>query len=283
MTVTYSLGLIGYPLGHSLSPTLHQTALFEAGLKGRYDLFAVPPLPEGQSLLEETLLRLRSGELQGLNVTIPHKQSVLPLLDKLTPSAAAIGAANTLFMEGTRLIGDNTDAPGFLGDLTKLPLYHGKTALVLGAGGAARAVVYALLSQGWQVRITDVRPQQALDLCGHFSRQSLNGSRLTVVENSTEVLHQAAVDVNLIVNASPAGMHPLVDDCSWPIEILFPKGACVYDLVYNPLETKLLRLARASGLPCRNGLGMLVEQAALAFERWTGFRPSRSLMLKGVE
>ena len=133
----YKLGLIGYPLGHSLSPVLHQTALAEAGLSGKYELYPVPPLPEGQQDLEAMLDRLRSGELHGLNVTIPHKQSVLPLVDDLSPSAAAMGAVNTLYMRSGQLIGDNTDAPGFWADLSHLPIQKAETALVLGAGGAA--------------------------------------------------------------------------------------------------------------------------------------------------
>ena len=282
MPASYSLGLIGFPLGHSISPTLHQVALAQAGLKGEYNLYPIPPLPDGQSALSDLLNRLRSGELQGLNVTIPHKQSVLPFLDQLTAPAAAIGASNTLYMDSGRLIGDNTDAPGFLADLARLPIYNDRNALVLGAGGAARAVVYALLSRGWRISITDVRPQQAIDLHDHFSRQSLNGSHLSVLEFTPGAIQQASREVSLIVNATPVGMHPQVEDCPWPEILELPRQACLYDLIYNPANTRLMQLAAAAGLPCRNGLGMLVEQAALAFERWTGFRPSRSLMLKGV-
>jgi len=282
MPSSYSLGLIGYPLGHSLSPVLHQTALAEAGLAGEYSLFQIPPLPEGRQELAALLDRLRRGELQGLNVTIPHKQSVLPLVDDLTPSARAIGAVNTLYLQSDRLIGHNTDAPGFLADVNKLPLLEPKTAFVLGAGGAARAVVYALLNQGWQVRITDLYPQQAIDLHKHFSQHSVDISKLEVTEFSPSALYQAAAGVQLVINTTPVGMHPNVEACPWPEGMPFPKNACLYDVIYNPAETKLMTLAAAAGLPTRNGLGMLVEQAALSFECWTGFHPSRSLMLDGV-
>jgi len=282
MSSSYSFGLIGYPLGHSLSPILHQAALAEAGLVGDYSLFQVPPLPEGQQELDVLLNRLRSGELQGLNVTIPHKQSVLPLVDDLTASAKAIGAVNTLYMQADRLIGHNTDAPGFLADVNKLPLYETKVALILGAGGAARAVVYALLNQGWQIRITDIRPQQVIDLHEHFSHQSVEISRLLVTDFSSAAIHKAADGAHLIINATPIGMHPNVDACPWPEGLPFSENACLYDVVYNPAQTKLMNLAAAAGLPTRNGLGMLVEQAALSFECWTGFHPSRSLMMDGV-
>lgn len=282
MPEIYSLGLIGYPLGHSLSPVLHQTALAEAGLTGKYELYPVSPLPEGQETLEAVVNRLRSGELHGLNVTIPHKQSVFPLVDELTPSAAAMGAVNTLFMRSGKLVGDNTDAPGFWGDLSNLPIQNAKSALILGAGGAARAVVYALLTRGWYVRITDLRPEQAASLLAHYSAQELDSSKLEVIPFSPQTLEQAGLSSDLVVNATPMGMHPNMDNCAWPEGIPLPEHACIYDVVYNPIETKLLKIAKNSGLPCRNGLGMLVEQAALSFERWMGFSPSRSQMMEAV-
>lgn len=282
MNKDLKLGLIGFPLGHSLSPILHQAALAEAGLPGSYSLFQIPPLPEGQAELEACLQRLRDGELHGLNVTIPHKQSVLPLVDELTPAASVMGACNTLFMKDKHLIGDNTDAPGFWGDVSKLPLTGQTTALVLGAGGAARAVVYALLRQGWQVIITDLRRAQALDLQAHFQRHSPAHAAIEVIELLPAAIAQAAAACGLLVNATPVGMHPHIEECPWPENLPFPQGICIYDVVYNPLQTRLLQLAAQAGLPCSNGLGMLVEQAALAFERWTGFSPSRSKMLEEV-
>lgn len=282
MPENFSLGLIGYPLGHSVSPVLHLTALAEAGLKGKYDLFQVSPLPDGKGDLEALINRLRSGELHGLNVTIPHKQSVFSLVDELTPSAAAIGAVNTLYMKSGQLVGDNTDAPGFWGDLSHLPIQNAKSALVLGAGGAARAVVYALLTHGWITRITDLRQEQVDSLYTHFSAQDLDASKLEVIPFTPQSIEQAGLESDLVVNATPMGMHPNIENCAWPEAITLPTQACIYDVVYNPMETRFLIRAAAAGLPCRNGLGMLVEQAALAFELWTRFSPSRSLMLEAV-
>ena len=283
MTNPYSFGLCGYPLGHSLSPQMHRAALAAAGLSGSYALFPVPPLPYGQSLLVDLLNRLRRGELHGLNVTIPHKQSVLPLLDELTPAARAIGAANTLFLSGKKLIGDNTDAPGFLLDLAQLPLSTEKNALVLGAGGAARAVVFALLQTDWQVHIASRRAEQAnglaADLC---ASANVPACRLTTSPMDAASLREHLPGCQLIVNTTPLGMYPEESGTPWPEELDFPQSACLYDLVYNPAETTLVRAARAAGLPTHGGLGMLVEQAALAFERWTGHTASRSAMLSSV-
>jgi shikimate dehydrogenase len=140
------LGLIGYPLGHSLSPKIHAAALKASGLQGDYSLFPIH-LDDKQGL-KDLLARVRAGEIQGLNVTIPHKQNVIEFIDELTPTAKAIGAVNTVYMRGDKLIGDNTDALGFLSDLKRVIGNResgiGKSAIVLGAGGSARAVVYAL-------------------------------------------------------------------------------------------------------------------------------------------
>ena len=160
-----ALGLTGFPLAHSLSPRIHQAALAYCGLAGSYALY--PVQPRDARGLADLLNRVRGGELTGLNVTIPHKEAVLPLLDALALDAAAIGAVNTLFMRVGQLTGANTDATGFLSDLKRflspsnVPLKPEAQALVLGAGGAARAVVYALLSDGWQVTLAARRAEQA--------------------------------------------------------------------------------------------------------------------------
>ena len=150
----FHLGLIGWPLGHSYSPKLHQAALHALELAGEYLLYPIPPLPKGEAILTELLVQIRRGDLQGLNVTIPHKQAIIPFLDEITPVARAIGAVNTIFQREGRLVGDNTDAPGFLADLKRLApelfLAQKRRALVLGAGGSARAVIYALAHADWQ-------------------------------------------------------------------------------------------------------------------------------------
>ena len=273
------LGLIGYPLGHSLSPKIQAAALQACGLSGDYSLF--PISPDDMEELSALLNRVRAAELTGLNVTIPHKQNIIPLLDGLTETAKIIGAVNTISLREGRLIGDNTDAPGFLSDLQHFlvsggfPLESPKSALVLGAGGSARAVVYALASSGWQVSVAARRPEQA--------REFLDQSTAQVTLHSFSDL--TALDLSgyaLIVNTTPLGMSPNPDFSPWPDGLPFPRGAFVYDLVYNPRETLFVKQARAAGLPATTGLGMLIGQARLAFEIWTGCQPPREPLFQAV-
>jgi shikimate dehydrogenase len=270
----YRLGLIGYPLGHSLSPHIHNAALRAAGLVGGYRLYPIPP---GSEDLAEIIKHLRSSELHGLNVTIPHKQTVLPLVDRLTPVARRIGAVNTLYLKDGQLTGDNTDAHGFWADFQRQfefdPGPH--AALVLGAGGSARAVVFALLQAGWQVTLAARRTEQARALL-----EDLNGTA-QVLPLTSEAL--AGLHVNALINTTPLGMAPNADGSPWPDGLKLSAGAAVYDLVYNPPETCLMRQARSQGLRAAGGLGMLIEQAALAFERWTGVKVARQPLWNAVE
>jgi shikimate dehydrogenase len=304
------LGLIGWPLGHSLSPRLHSAALQALGLAGEYQLYPLPPLPEGQAQLAALVDQLRRGQIHGLNVTIPHKQAVLPLVDELTPAARAIGAANTLYLQSGRLVGDNTDAPGFMADLQRLGFLcpaednsnlgtaqrgepEGRDAkscvsmndqllgqthnvLVLGAGGSARAVCWALAGAGWQVSIAARRMEQAAALAA-----SLGGAARGLTARLLDA-DSLQGPFALMINTTPLGMFPQVESSPWPEGLPLPSGAAVYDLVYNPPETALLRAARAAGLPAANGLGMLIEQAALALEIWTGKNVPRNVMWDAI-
>jgi shikimate dehydrogenase len=277
----YTLGLIGYPLLHSLSPRLHQAALRALGLEGSYHLYPVPPLPEGGLALRDLLDKMRRGDIHGLNVTIPYKQTVLPYLDRQTPTAQTIGAVNTIFTRSGELVGDNTDAPGFLAHLEAFlagfPLRR-KEALLLGAGGAARAVAFALLQDGWRVTLAARRLPQAQTLTSELSAaRKLPLFPLPLTSAALAPLRPA-----LIINATPVGMYPLAEASPWPAEIPLPEGAAVYDLVYNPPQTALVRAARRAGLPATTGLGMLIEQAALAFERWTGQNAPRAAMRRSL-
>ncbi|HET6597274.1 MAG TPA: shikimate dehydrogenase [Anaerolineales bacterium] len=277
------LGLIGYPLSHSLSPLIHTAALHAAGLDGIYSLFPIPP--DDKHGLKGLLELVRIGEITGLNVTIPHKQHAIEFLDELTPTAQAIGAVNTIYVRNNKLIGENTDAPGFLADLKRFLTAemqrHGvNRALVLGAGGSARAIVYALLKDGWEVTIAARRLEQAQQLADYFANYKL---RITLFPPSPLHAKRRLYTLSLIINATPIGMTPNVDRSPWPENLSFPPHARIYDLVYNPQETKLVREARAQGRPATTGLGMLVEQAALAFEIWTGIHLSRDIMRASVE
>ena len=275
-TPTFQLGLIGYPLGHSLSPKIHTAALKACHLQGDYSLF--PISPEDTQALKELLTRVRTGEIHGLNVTIPHKQNVIPFLDELTLTAQAVGAVNTIFFRSNKLIGDNTDAPGFLLDLKKFignrKLGTGKAALVLGSGGSARAVVYALTNDSWKVSIAARRIEQAQELGYQFGN-------IHAIEFNFQIFQRS--NFQLLVNTTPVGMAPNIDQSPLPENLSLPSNIFVYDLVYNPRETKLVRDACAQGLQATTGLGMLIEQAALAFELWTGHTPPRENLWNAVE
>jgi shikimate dehydrogenase len=291
--ITYHLGLIGYPLSHSLSPAIHTAALKACGLEGDYSLFPIPP--DDKQGMRNLLARLRTGDLHGLNITIPHKQTVIELLDELTPTAKAIGAVNTIYFRDNKLIGDNTDAPGFISDLRKfLPespspagseagrctepveVVRDKSAIVLGAGGSARAVIYSLLNDGWNVTLAPRRIEQARQLASSFPNYEV---RITQYDHV--LLHLSSFI--LLVNTTPLGMTPNMDQSPLPENLSPPSKTFVYDLVYNPRETKLVRDARAQGLNATTGLGMLIEQAALSFEIWTGYNPSRDIIRASIE
>lgn len=259
----WRLGLIGYPLEHSGSPVLHRTALAQTGLTGTYRLY---PLVE-KNMIPQLLDQLRSGELDGLNVTIPYKQTVLPLMDQITPAAQAIGAVNTIINNSGLLVGDNTDADGFWKDISPLldtKEISAKTALVLGAGGAARAVVYELVKQGWQVTLVARRLAQAEVLLETLELPNLKTAHWDSLKKLSFYN-----PYSLLVNATPVGMFPHQETSPIPDEINLPTHLTVYDLIYNPYETMLLKKAKLNGNAVLNGIGMLVNQAAQAFSLWT--------------
>ena len=277
------LGLIGYPVSHSLSPVIHTAALQSCGLIGEYSLF--PIHTDDTEGLKDLLDHVRTGEIHGLNVTIPHKQNVMPFLDELSSTANVIGAVNTIYKQGPKLVGDNTDAAGFLSDLKRFlteetQRHRGSRALVLGAGGSARAVVYALLNDGWEVTIAARRLGQAQQLADSFAncKSRIASCQLLDLGHKDPLLST----LSLIVNTTPVGMTPNIDQSPWPESLPFPASAAIYDLVYNPRETRLVRDACAHGRPATTGLGMLIEQATLAFELWTGHKPSRQVMLEAA-
>lgn len=268
------LGLVGYPVGHSLSPKIHTASITACGLRGEYSLF--PIRSDDTQGLKNLLARVREKEIHGVNITIPHKQTIIPLLDELTPTARTVGAVNVIYVSGNKLVGDNTDAAGFLTDLKQVAGLSDSgrlpSALVLGAGGSARAVVYALTRDGWNVIVAARRIDQANEVARAFEN-------IEIVKFNERTLKP--LRPQLVVNTTPLGMAPDYDRSPWP-EIPLPPQAVVYDLVYNPRETKLVKDARAQGLSASTGLGMLVEQAALSFEIWTGYSPTRSVLFEAV-
>ncbi|KUK27746.1 MAG: Shikimate dehydrogenase [Acetothermia bacterium 64_32] len=268
---TRLLGLIGDPVEHSLSPLLHSFLISRAGLNFCYLAFRVP-----RESLSGAILGMRALGIRGLNVTIPHKEAVVPFLDRLSPEAEAVGAVNTIASQDGELVGYNTDIQGFLAPLLARGVsLAGKRAVVLGAGGGAAACAYALLREGAEVAITSRTPERTLALARRLSRFG------TVSAHPLEGLPVLLAEADLLVNATPVGMHPHPEGCPLPPELL-REDLLVYDLVYNPTPTRLLREAAARGATAIGGLEMLVWQGAKALKLWTGHRFPPEAMKQAV-
>ncbi len=244
---------------------MHNAAFRVAGIQAVYEARQVLP---GE--LAEAVASLRAPEMLGANLSLPHKETVLPLLDELTPAARAIGAVNTIINRGGVLVGDNTDAPGFLAALRSAGDGGQGAAVVLGAGGAARAAVWALRSQGRQVYVVNRTHEKAVALTGELGGVACAPSEVPWPE------------VRLLVNASSVGLDAPEQSPLPGIPALAP-GSLVYDMVYKPAETRLMRDARAAGLRAENGLTMLAQQARLAFLAWTGADVPTEVFLKALE
>ncbi|MBC8249713.1 MAG: shikimate dehydrogenase [Anaerolineales bacterium] len=274
---TKLVGLIGYPVEHSLSPAMHNSAFTALGLNWCYVPLPVPPERVG-----EAIAGLRALGFVGANVTVPHKEAVMAYLDHVTPEAQAIGAVNTIVVREGRSIGYNTDWHGFLTALNEGGFDpHGKRAVVLGAGGAARAVVYALAQAEAQVTVLNRTPARARALVQDFSPLFPSSSLLSL-PLALQTLEEQTAEAHLLVNTTPVGLWPEVDQSIWPEDLTFPSHLAVFDLVYNPRQTKLLQQARAAGAKAIGGLGMLVHQGAAAFELWTGEKAPVEMMYEAA-
>ena len=276
---TQLVGVMGWPVAHSVSPPMHNAALRALGLDWAYIPLPVPP-----DRLAEAVRGARALGLRGFNATVPHKQALLSLVDELTPAARAIGAVNTVVIrEGGGSLGHNTDAGGFIRALREAGFApDGCGALILGAGGAARAVVYALASVGARVTICNRTAARAEALADEM-RLAVAGAAIQAAPLDGATLARLGEGAQLIVNTTTLGMWPEVDGSPWPDELPFPRGAFAYDLVYNPRETAFIRQARAAGAMAADGLGMLIHQGAEAFALWTGQQPPIDIMRAACE
>jgi len=274
---TKLVGVMGWPVGHSVSPPMHNAAFRHLGLDWAY-----VPLPVLPAEMPEAVSGLRALGFVGANATVPHKRMLYDLVDELTPAARAIGAANTLYIRSEGLLGHNTDAAGFSRALREADMPpEGCHALVLGAGGAARAVVYALASSAASVTILNRTPKKAEALAHAMSFEA--SAYIEAGSLDRETLARLSAHVDLVVNTTPLGMWPHVERSPWPEELLFPREASCYDLVYNPRRTQLLRQAQLAGAAISDGLGMLVHQGAEAFELWTQKRAPVDIMRAACE
>lgn len=268
--MTVLVGLIGYPVKHSISAAFQQAAFDHLGMNARYLLWEVSP-----QNLEDKLSELREPDHLGTNITIPHKEAVIRLVDHVDEMARRIGAVNTIVNQGGNLVGFNTDAQGFLLALRQYPFeVRGKKAVLLGAGGAARASAFALLEQGIGSLATvnrDLARAQALAQDLERATGARERGRVRVYPWEPEGLAAALSGCDLLVNCTPLGTWGSQWEGASPLAAaLLPPGALVYDLVYNPPETPLLAEARKAGARTLNGLTMLVYQGAASFKLWTG-------------
>jgi len=275
---TTLVGLIGWPISHSVSPVMHNAAFADLRLNWRY-----VPLPVHPERVAEAVAGVRALGLRGVNVTVPHKQAVMPHLDRWSPAAAAIGAVNTIIVgEDGELLGDNTDAAGFVTDLRANGVNPtGKRALVLGAGGSSRAVVYGLAEAGCA---SIVLLNRTLDKAENLlaAMRQLFPAVPMLARSLPEGVAASAADADLIVNCTSLGMSPNLEGLPWDEDVEFAPGQTVYDLVYNPAVTRLLQLASVDGATVIGGLGMLIHQGAIAFERWTGETAPVDVMRRAV-
>ncbi|WP_068774310.1 shikimate dehydrogenase [Paenibacillus sp. FJAT-26967] len=273
-TVLY--GVFGDPVRHSRSPIMMNRAFSEARINGVYAAFHVMP-----DQLERAVNGIRSLGFRGVNVTIPHKVNVMKYLDEVDADAQALGAVNTIVNNQGRLTGYNTDGIGYVRSLkeeTGLNL-EGKKALIIGAGGAARGIAFALAKEGCSfIAIANRTVERAHELASAVrNRTSAVGMGL---HDLGDIIH----DVDLIINSTSSGMHPNVDEL--PVQLgglRLRDGVIVSDLVYNPLETRFLREAGERGAITHGGLGMFIYQGAYAFEYWTGVPAPAAAMRQVVE
>jgi len=273
-SATSIVGLFGHPVAHSKSPQMHNAAFAHLGLDFAYAAFDVPPERVG-----EAVAAVRALNMRGVNVTIPHKVAVLPYLDALSEEARIIGAVNTIVNEGGRLTGHNTDGIGYVSALREESGFdpQGKRVLLLGAGGAARAVAAQIaLAGARQLTVAARDGEKARELAAHL-RGYADADDILL-----ERAHEKVPAYDLIINTTPIGMHPHGEGVPLPTAY-FREGQFVSDLIYNPRKTRFLQEAEARGSTVSGGLGMFIHQGAHAFSLWTGRKAPTDVMRQTVE
>lgn len=270
-------GLIGYPVSHSYSPSMHNAAFKKLKLKARYKLFEVKPKELG------AFVKRLPGRISGCNVTIPHKEKVMKYLDGMSKSAKLIGAVNTITVKGSKLLGDNTDGRGFVKvfRLTTGKSPKGKRVFMFGAGGGAKAVGFEMaLGGASSLVICDVLRKKAKGLASRINRYSKCKAKAISPRNKRGIAGEIS-KADVLINATPCGMKrddpPLLD------RALLHKGLVVCDLIYNPPQTRLIKDALKNGLVAMNGIAMLLHQGALSFKLWTGRTAPVGVMRRALE
>ncbi len=274
-------GIFGHPLSHTLSPSMQEAAFQKLGLEAHYLVFDLMP-----KFFKKVMSRSAKLPLSGFNITVPYKQTVVKYLDKISPEARMIGAVNTAFRRGTQWVGTNTDMEGFLLSLEKEGKFRlgGKKAVILGAGGAARAVVCGLSKKRVrEILVTDCFPEKAFKIVRDFKKIFPKTQYQAVIPGAGEV-RVAVREANLVINATPLGLKPkdpAVIPGDW-IPHARGKKKLFMDLIYNPEVTPFLSMARRKGHWILNGLPMLLYQGARALEYWTGRRAPVGVMRRAL-
>lgn len=270
------LGVIGNPIAHSLSPIMHTAAFQAVGMKGIY----LPLLVE-QEQLAQAIYGAQALGFAGLNVTVPYKEKVLPYLTDLTPQAQAVGSVNTIKFSRDRIIGHTTDGEGFTAAAAdELGFdFQGKTAFVVGAGGAARAIAAALVEKECRIYLANRTQKRAEQLAAAVDAA---GEQISVVPLEPVQLAPIMEQVEVVINTTSVGMTDSIEQTSIDPGLLKPQQL-VIDIVYNPEKTRLLKEAEKLGCRIQNGVGMLVWQAVKAWEFWWGITPPADIMYKAVK
>ncbi|MHA1460171.1 MAG: shikimate dehydrogenase [Promethearchaeota archaeon] len=272
---TKVLCVIGHPIDHSMSPVMHNAALKELSLNYIYLAFDVPP-----GDLEKALLGFKKSDMKGINVTIPHKETIIQYLDQIEPLAEKIGAVNAIKNVDGILIGKNTDGLGAKKALIDARCkIKGKKVLILGAGGAARAISFALSEEIDEVFICNRTEKRAFKLAKEL-KDKMN-IPATGKDFGKATLKSLLNDADILINTTPIGMYPDVNKSPISKELLTDR-LLVYDIIYNPLQTQLLKDASEIGCKTLNGIDMFVNQGALAFEWWTDKKPNINLMKEKI-
>jgi len=260
---TMVLGVIGCPVEHSLSPAMHMAAIAALGLDATYLAFHVEPAG-----LRDAIAGMRALGIRGLNATIPHKDALVPLMDELDHSALAAGCVNTVTNEQGRLVGSSTDGPGFLRSLAEEGVcLDGGRVVVAGSGGSARAIAFALGRSVASLHLAARNEAARESLAEALAQRGIAVSTGNLLPSG---LGAALRDASALVNTTPLGMWPETTGCIPVDPESLRQGLIVVDIVYTPQPTRLLRIAREAGCRTLGGVGMLVHQGAIAFERWTG-------------
>ena len=270
---TRLVGVMGWPVEHTMSPAMHNAAFSALGMNCCYLPLAVPP-----DKLPEAVSGLGALGFVGCNVTVPHKQGVWACVADVSDDAQAVGAVNTLFRRGDEWVGGNSDILGFLKSLEEEGIDPAnKRALVLGAGGAARGVVYALARDGAQVTLMNRTEARAESLAKEMAQRFPDGIK-DALPLDAALLRREAEQADLLINATSLGMWPEPGRSPWPDHLAFPSHLAVFDLVYNPLRTRLIEQAEAAGAKAVGGLKMLVYQGAVSFSWWFDVMPPTDVM-----